>query len=118
MVVFSGIEFLFRFLPIFLAVYYITPQKYRNTTLLFGSIVFYAVGEPYFILLLLASVWLNYMLAKRNWWIAALLLDVGLLVMFKILGAFGGSALLPLGLSFYTFKMISFQIDEIGRAHV
>ncbi len=111
MVVFSGIEFLFRFLPIFLAVYYITPQKYRNTTLLFGSIVFYAVGEPYFILLLLASVWLNYILAKRNWLFIALLLDVGLLVVFKVLGAFGGSGLLPLGLSFYTFKMISFQID-------
>lgn len=146
MVVFSGIEFLFRFLPIFLAVYYITPQKYRNTALLFGSIVFYAVGEPYFILLLLAFVWLNYILAKKicfyetehrvknkkklrrkklhkkvnrkkgnKWLITALLLDVGLLVVFKIMGAFAGNEVLPLGLSFYTFKMISFQMDIYRR---
>lgn len=141
MVVFSGMEFLFRFLPIFLAVYYITPQKYRNTALLFGSIVFYAVGEPYFMLLLLASVYLNYILAKKicfyetehrvknkkklkkkiirkkknKWLIAALLLDVGLLVVFKILGTFFGNEILPLGLSFYTFKMISFQVDIFRR---
>lgn len=125
MVAFSSVEFLFRFLPVFLAVYYITPKKYRNTTLLFGSIVFYAVGEPYFILLLLASVWFNYILAvkirnnkghgrdkqRRNWLITALLLDIGLLVVYKIAGAVAGNALLPLGLSFYTFKMISFQMD-------
>lgn len=124
MVLFSGMEFLFRFLPIFLAIYYITSQKYRNTALLFGSVVFYAVGEPYFILLLLVSVWMNYILAKkislygkkREYWLAAaLLLDVGLLVIFKMLGAFVGNEILPLGLSFYTFKMISFQMDIYKR---
>lgn len=125
MTAFSGMEFLFRFLPAFLAVYYITPKKYRNTTLLFGSILFYAVGEPYFIFLLTAVVWLNYFLAGkiyynkdsdsldsgRKWLAAALVLDVGLLAVFKLLGAFMGSVILPLGLSFYLFKMISFQMD-------
>lgn len=125
MVAFSGLEFLFRFLPVFLAVYYITPERYRNTALLFGSIVFYAVGEPYFILLLLASVWFNYILARkicflgkgngreeRKLWLgAALLLDIGLLIIYKFVGAVAGNALLPLGLSFYTFKMISYQMD-------
>lgn len=125
MTAFSGMEFLFRFLPAFLAVYYITPKKYRNTTLLFGSIVFYAVGEPYFIFLLIAVVWLNYFLAGkiyynkdsdrsdsgRKWLTAALILDVGLLALFKLLGVFMGSVILPLGLSFYLFKMISFQMD-------
>lgn len=119
MVVFSGLEFLFRFLPVFLAIYYITPPKYRNTTLLFGSLIFYAVGDPYFLLLLMLAVWINYILTKKIYYkksskrylICAMLLDVGLLVIFKILGARVGGSLQPLGLSFYLFKMISFQID-------
>lgn len=126
MVAFTEIGFLFRFLPAFLAVYYITPPKYRNTTLLFGSIVFYALGDPYFVLLLLGAVWVNYVVAKnifacmqaqdaekpkRIWLIAVLVMDAGLLAAFKLLGAFLGSSLLPLGLSFYLFKMISFQMD-------
>ena len=123
---FTGMEFLFRFLPAFLAVYYITPKKFRNTTLLCGSILFYAVGEPYFVLLLAAAVWLNYVFASkveryRNhhkekkkstiWLVIALVIDAGLLTAFKLSGAFLGTGILPLGLSFYTFKMISFQID-------
>lgn len=124
MAAFSGLEFIFRFLPVFLAVYYITPKKYRNTVLLFGSIVFYAMGEPYYVLLLITVVWLNCYLAgkiyfhksrghrnKKSWLTAALVLDVGLLVVFKLLGVFFGSVILPLGLSFYLFKMISFQAD-------
>ena len=126
MVVFTSLEFLFRFFPAFLAVYYITPKKYRNTTLLFGSIVFYAMGEPYYVLLLLAAVWLNYFFAKKIYscrdtrrgrkcrkdrLAAVLALDVGLLAAFKLLGIFLDSSILPLGLSFYLFKMISFQVD-------
>jgi Predicted membrane protein involved in D-alanine export len=126
MTAFTGMEFLFRFLPAFLAVYYITPKKFRNTTLLCGSILFYAVGEPYFVLLLAAAVWLNYVFASkveryRNhhkekkkstiWLVIALVIDAGLLTAFKLSGAFLGTGILPLGLSFYTFKMISFQID-------
>lgn len=126
MVIFTGLEFLFRFFPAFLAVYYITPKKYRNTALLFGSIVFYAMGEPYYVLLLLAAVWLNYFLAKKIYscrdtrrgrkcrkdrLITILVLDIGLLTVFKLLGVFLDSSILPLGLSFYIFKMISFQID-------
>ncbi len=123
---FTGLEFLFRFFPAFLAVYYITPKKYRNTTLLLGSIVFYAMGEPYYVALLLVMVWLNYFFAKKIYsgrdtrrgkkcrkdrFVTVLVLDVGLLALFKGLGAFAGSSILPLGLSFYVFKMISFQAD-------
>lgn len=123
MVAFSGMEFLFRFLPAFLAVYYITPKRYRNTALLFGSLFFYAVGDPFFLLLLIAAVWLNYFFAgkivllqgenrsKKTWLTAAIIFDAGLLAVFKLLGAFLGSSVLPLGLSFYLFKMISFQMD-------
>lgn len=126
MVIFSGLEFIFRFFPAFLAIYYITPKKYREWALLFGSIVFYAVGEPYYVLLLLVAVWLNYFFAKKIYScrdtrrgrkcrkdrvVAALVMDIGLLAAFKLLGAFLGNAILPLGLSFFLFKMISFQID-------
>ena len=126
MVIFSSLEFIFRFFPAFLAVYYITPKKYREWALLLGSIVFYAMGEPYYVLMLLVAVWLNYFFAKKIYTcrdtrrgrkcrkdrvVAALVMDIGLLAAFKLLGAFLGSAILPLGLSFFLFKMISFQID-------
>lgn len=126
MVIFSSLEFIFRFFPAFLAVYYITPKKYREWALLLGSIVFYAMGEPYYVLMLLVAVWLNYFFAKKIYScrdtrrgrkcrkdrvVAALVMDIGLLAAFKLLGAFLGNAILPLGLSFFLFKMISFQID-------
>lgn len=128
MTAFTEIGFLFRFLPAFLAVYYLVPGKLRGAVLLFGSILFYAVGEPYFVLLLLVAVWLNYILASRvwhyrkrkrrrsrkkciTWFLAALTVDIGLLAAFKVSGAFLGTSILPLGLSFYLFKMISFQAD-------
>ena len=58
--VFSTIEFLFQFLPIFLLAYYATPQKYRNITLIIGSLVFYAIGSGWYTLLLLLSLVINY----------------------------------------------------------
>ena len=51
---FSSFEFLFRFLPVFLVIYYLTPKKFRNVTLLGGSIVFYTIGEAGYITILLA----------------------------------------------------------------
>ena len=130
MISFSSLEFLFRFLPIFLAAYFVLPSKYRELVLLLGSIVFYTIGEPVFILLLIAATALNYLLAVQEWkvgegfslheWqkqarkkymISAVALDVLLLVMFKLLGTFVDNSLLPLGISFYIFKMISFQVD-------
>ena len=130
MVSFSSLEFLFRFLPIFLVVYFVTPSKYREITFLLGSIVFYAMGEPVFILVLLGATGLNYLLAdrsmrmrdgfevhdwqqkvRRKYLILAVILDLLLLVTFKVLGSAVDSSLLPLGISFYVFKMISFQAD-------
>ena len=58
--VFSTIAFLFQFLPIFLLAYYATPQKYRNITLVIGSLVFYAIGSGWYTLLLLLSLLINY----------------------------------------------------------
>lgn len=64
--VFSSLEFIYIFLPIFLIFYYIFPSKYRNALLFIGSIIFYSVGtldHPLYILLMLVSILVNYLLA-------------------------------------------------------
>ena len=134
MVSFSSLEFLFRFLPVFFILYFITPSRHREITLLIGSIIFYAVGEPEFILVLVLATLINHLFAAQSWkvsegfalheWqnrrrkrymIKAVALDVLVLCTFKMLGIFVSNALLPLGLSFYLFKMISFQVDLYRR---
>ena len=62
--VFSSFEFLFRFLPVFLVIYYITPKKWKNLILFAASIVFYTFGEAEYVILLLASVVVNYFLGR------------------------------------------------------
>lgn len=130
MVSFAGLEFIFRFFPVFIFLYYIVPSKYRETLLLLGSLFFYAVGEPVFILLLILLTGFNYYMGKKAWdsvqsfsiheWqakkkkvfmLSAVIVDVVVLVVFKGLSTFVNSSLLPLGISFYIFKMISYQID-------
>lgn len=143
---FSSIGFLFRFLPIFMIIYLIAPAKYRNFVLLIGSLVFYGVGEPYFVLLLIASVLINYGLSRYMFWepkspqnnrklkavkrrkralVLACVFDFGTLFVFKywdfvaenVNGVAGSRWLpilalaLPLGISFYTFQMVSYQLD-------
>lgn len=122
---FSDLFFLFRFLPIFLIIYYVVPAGYRLLVLLAGSLFFYGYGDPRHILLLIVSVGVNIALAEwmcrrretmeeqgdRRILFLILVLDAGLLTGFKVLNAFVPGSPLPLGLSFYTFKMISFQID-------
>ena len=54
MVNFAGIDFIFRFLPFFLLIYCLTPSRYRDAVLFAGSLVFYASGARFFVLLLLA----------------------------------------------------------------
>ena len=142
---FSSVGFLFRFLPIFMILYLVFP-KYRNIVLLIGSLIFYGVGEPYFVLLLLLSVLVNYGFSRYMFWeprspqshrkkkaarrrkralALAVTIDLGVLFVFKywdfaagsINAAVGKGLLpllslaLPLGISFYTFQMISYQID-------
>lgn len=125
MVVFSSLEFMFRFLPVFLIVYYLTPYRYRNAVLFLGSILFYASGAKWFVLLLLAGVVVNWLMGRLVWTrpgrrpsgtqkqmlIGIIALDAGILVLCKVLALTVSASLLPLGLSFYTFKMISYQMD-------
>ncbi len=65
---FSSVEFLFRFLPIFMILYLLVRAKYRNIILVAGSLIFYGVGEPYYVLLLIFSILVNYALCRYRFW--------------------------------------------------
>lgn len=119
--VFSSIEFIFLFLPIFLGVYYLLPQNRRNLCLFVGSILFYALGSlkmPEHIGLFLASVLLNYAFGRligkygsSFWLFAGVACNVSYFAVFKYyLG------ILPIGISFYTFQAMSYLFD-IKRHH-
>ena len=117
MISFSDLQFIFRFLPVFLAVYYISPAEYRRLILLVASLFFYALGDTrFFVVLMVASI-VNHLLGrdvrqhKRHALTLAVTLDLLLLLTFKALGATVSSSLLPVGISFYLFKMISYQAD-------
>lgn len=120
---FSSMIFIFLFLPVFLVLYYIVPIRYRNSLLLLGSLIFYAYGEPVHIVLLLLSVLLNYVFGigfshtemtwKRRVLLSlALLYNLGMLFFFKYQIENGA---LPLGISFYTFQIVSYLIDVYKR---
>lgn len=120
--VFSSFVFLFRFLPVFLIIYFIAPEKFRNLVLFAGSIAFYTYGEAAYVLLLLASVVINYLIgvemnsqwargsdiSRRVLLFTALFYDFGMLFFFKYSGM---SEKLPLGISFYTFQIAAYVMD-------
>ena len=117
--VFSGILFLFRFLPIFFICYFMVPKRMRNFVLFFGSLVFYAWGEPVYILLMLFSTISDYIhglyIEKfRGKMGAKVLLCSSVAINLGLLGFFKYSGLglpLPIGISFYTFQTMSYTID-------
>jgi alginate O-acetyltransferase complex protein AlgI len=131
---FSSVTFLFYFLPCFLALYYILPWK--NATLLVGSLIFYAWGEPRFVPLLMLSALLNYGFgyaiarahsARRTLLSLGIGTNLAALAYYKYAGFFVGiwntlaapregaiavpEIVLPLGISFFTFQGISYLID-------
>lgn len=131
--VFSSTIFLCVYLPAVLGLYYICPEKLRNGFLLFASLVFYAWGEPVYVLLMVFSIAVNYVFGllmekkaekKKLWLIISVIIDLGLLCLFKytdfiienINGAFDAGLdllklALPIGISFYTFQAMSYTID-------
>ena len=119
MINFSDLTFIFRFLPVFLIVYYLTPVKFRMFTLLVGSLTFYAFGDLRMLPVLLGAVFVNFLFAramhkgiKKNLLLAFIVfLDAVFLVEFKMLSQFVDPSYMPIGISFYVFKMISFQAD-------
>ena len=136
--IFSSILFLFRFLPLVLLLYFISPRKLRNGILFLVSLVFYAWGEPVYVVLMLFSTVVDYTHGllverfieggKRNrakWVVAsAMIINLSLLGVFKY-ADFAIESIntifdttipllklgLPIGISFYTFQTMSYTID-------
>ena len=134
--IFSSILFIFRFLPIALILYYITPQKYKNLILTLLSLVFYSWGEGKYFLIMIASIIIDYTarrliyrykneIKKKTIVLCiSLVFNLGLLFFFKYFNFFidninnifnlaikGVKITLPLGISFYTFQTMSYSID-------
>lgn len=129
---FSSMTFIFMFLPVVCAVYFLLKEKYRNEWLLFTSIVFYGWGEPRYLPIMLTSILLNWagalcverMRRKKTAVAVTLILNLAFLFYFKytdfvienINEAFGThfnllKIVLPVGISFYTFQAMSYVID-------
>lgn len=126
--VFSSLSFIFIFLPIFLFIYYFTPYKLKNFILFAGSMIFYGIGvmgNPFYIILFIISIAVNYIIGvavennprKKILLILGLIYNFAWLFLFKyssfmLSGLFEVSEfVLPLGISFYTFQMVSYIID-------
>lgn len=141
--VFSSISFIFYFLPLVLISYFIVPKRFRNIVLLAGSILFYAFGEPIYVLLLIFSSVVDYihgLVIEKNRGtkrakaalISSIIINVSLLAFFKYadfmivnlnnwldLGLNTLDLRLPIGISFYTFQTMSYTIDVYrGKAKV
>ena len=136
--VFASIFFLLFFLPVFLSIYGWVADRFRNLVLLIASLLFYAYGAPLFIWVLAASTFLNFYLVRRMdtelersrlWFRVSLVLNVGLLIVFKYanftleswnamglwtIGSWTKIAL-PIGISFFTFQSLSYTIDVYRR---
>lgn len=133
--VFSTPIFLFLFLPAVLVLNYIIPKKYiaaKNVVLLIASLFFYAWGEPKNVLLMLLSIAVNYVCGlllgrfdsdekKRKvvlW--ASVVFNLGLLFFFKYFNFVTGGLFpvikLPIGISFFTFQIMSYTIDVYRRS--
>ena len=114
---FADLQFLFRFFPVVFLLYYLVPVRWRSAVLVVASLVFYACGDLRFLPLLIALMLLNYGISgrvaahSRIGLVMAVTVDVMTLALFKGMAALGGSALLPMGLSFYSFRMIAYQAD-------
>ncbi len=128
---FSSLYFIYLFLPLTLTVYFLIPgMRRKNIVLIAASLLFYTMGQPYYLPLLLATAFLNYWLARRirpgyrGTVALPIAVNLGVLALFKylnfLLGIFGltgadaGGVLkliAPLGISFYTFQLISYHVD-------
>lgn len=131
---FSDLFFMFLFLPVCAAIYFLAKTQYRNAVLIVFSLIFYAWGEPIYIWLLLAGTCLNYLFGRmisysdgsmqKLGFGLGMLMNLGLLVGVKYTGFFieninavSGQEIpvpdlpLPLGLSFFTFRAISYLVD-------
>lgn len=136
--VFSSSIFLLYFLPLFLGIYFLSPQKLKNLIIVLASLFFYTWGAPLFVFVLCSSLVLDFFVAKkiassdevkkRAWLIFSIITSVALMLYFKyanffienvnqMLGSFGVKKVewtkvaLPVGISFFTFHQLSYIID-------
>ena len=128
---FTSISFLYYFLPIVLIIYFIAPKKYKNLILFIFSLIFYFYGEPKYILLMILEILIAYIGAilidkykSKKILILTLFIHIILLIIFKytnflttnINNVFNTNfkllnIALPIGISFYTFQIISYIVD-------
>lgn len=134
---FSSIPFLYYFLPVVLIAYFISPGKIKNTVLLISSLIFYGWGEPKYVFLMAATIFFGYVFGiltekyrqtdtkkSKTFMIISVVISLSFLIYFKytdfFIGAFASATKLPLkllnialpvGISFYTFQIISYNID-------
>lgn len=133
--VFSNLVFLFIFLPAVLFLYYLSPKAGKNYILLLASLLFYAWGEPVYVLIMLGSICMNYLFARlldqgknafqrKFWLVVSIIANLFVLGIFKYAGFFMENVnklfhtvfpvpeiALPIGISFFTFQAMSYVID-------
>lgn len=129
--IFTSISFIYYFLPIVIVLYFLIPNKFRNFILLLASLMFYFYGEQSYVLLMLAEILIAYLGAllinrfhKRSIFVLIIAIHLSLLIFFKYTSffisninfAFNTSIpfleiALPIGISFYTFQILSYVID-------
>lgn len=138
--IFSSVLFMSTFLPLVLGVYFLAPRKYRNLVLFIASLIFYAWGEPVYVVIMIFSTLVDYthgiLLEKQDdnekvrklLLISSACINLGLLGFFKYsdflinnlnaifnLGIQPLKLALPIGISFYTFQTMSYTIDVYLR---
>ena len=135
--VFSSFNFILIFLPLFIISYYMIDDKYRNLCIFMYSIAFYAYGcmeNPHYVVILILSLFMNYHLARiiekhnvfsKVVFVVSVLFNISILFVFKYFDFFGDiisyfnsgvnikklNLVLPIGISFYTFQVLSYLID-------
>ncbi len=137
--IFSSITFLYYFLPIVLIFYFAVPKKFRNAVLMVFSLLFYGWGEPKCLIFMMISIVMGYVIGlllekeermniRRLLMTASLLINLGMLGYFKYANFFVENfgkvtgisvpvlnVALPVGISFYTFQILSYVIDVYRR---
>ncbi|MBQ9945995.1 MAG: MBOAT family protein [Clostridia bacterium] len=132
---FSSISFLYFFLPAVLLLYAVAPKGLKNTVLLLSGLIFYAWGEPRYVVIMVISILVGYVFGlliekfrgsklSKVFMILSVCVDLGLLVYFKYVDFFienfnNATGLgipllriaLPIGISFYTFQILSYTVD-------
>lgn len=135
---FSSITFIYYFLPALLITYFITPNKYRNLVLLIFSLIFYFLGEPKYIVVLILSCVINYIFSKlidkgkfrKLLLVLAIIYNVGQLLIFKYTDFFIDNInniigtdipfmyiIMPIGISFFTFQALGYVVDVYNKKH-